>query len=573
MSPLAPLSRRRRILGWTWPVLLTAALVLAIWPRPVPTAYDLDGLGRVPVSAEGRIKPLDTVARTSLMILSGRQSLVVDGQQQGAMRFLVDLVAAPDRARDYPLFRIDHPNVLSLIGRSAADGKRHSLATIVPHLPALREQARQAAEVPPRARDAYQRAVLTLLARVDLVASLGRLEAPYVIPPLAPGEEWRPFATALAESGHGGGPPDPAVDAIGAIMSAYHQGQPDRFNEAVSAYLARLDGALPAETRSARVEIAFNRVQPFLVAAVLYLIAFLVGCGALLVRARGRGDGDGDGLRRAAIRLVVIGLILHSAGLLTRMWLQGRPPVTNLYSSAILTGWGCVVFGLAFERRYPLGLAVLKAALIGFVTLVVAHNLGNDGDTLEMMQAVLDTNVWLATHVVAVTLGYSATFFAGGLGALAIVIGATRRPADAASRALARMVTGILGFALFFSFTGTVLGGIWADQSWGRFWGWDPKDNGAVLVVLMNALILHARWGGLIGLRGLMTLAVGGNIVTAWSWFGTNLLGVGLHAYGFMDSGAFWLIAFVLSQMAIIAVGLLRGRGGDDDRKVVVDRD
>jgi len=124
-------------------------------------------------------------------------------------------------------------------------------------------------------------------------------------------------------------------------------------------------------------------------------------------------------------------------------------------------------------------------------------------------------------------------------------------------QALGKMVYGIICFATLFSFVGTVLGGIWADQSWGRFWGWDPKENGALLIVLWNGVILHARWGGMIRERGLMTLAVFGNIVTAWSWFGTNMLGVGLHSYGFMDA-AFWgLVAFVGTQLLAIGIGSL----------------
>src|SRR6185436_14016242 len=91
----------------------------------------------------------------------------------------------------------------------------------------------------------------------------------------------------------------------------------------------------------------------------------------------------------------------------------------------------------------------------------------------------------------------------------------------------------------------------------GRFWGWDPKENGALLIVLWNALILHARWGGLVQARGLACLAVFGNIVTAWSWFGVNMLGVGLHSYGFMDSAFWWLMAFCISQLLIIAVAAL----------------
>jgi ABC-type transport system involved in cytochrome c biogenesis permease subunit len=196
--------------------------------------------------------------------------------------------------------------------------------------------------------------------------------------------------------------------------------------------------------------------------------------------------------------------------------------------------------------------------MIGFITLLIAHHLSMDGDTMEMMRAVLDTNGWLATHVVCVTLGYASTFLAGFLALTYIVRGAFTRSLDRdTARSLARMVYGIVCFATLFSFVGTILGGIWADQSWGRFWGWDPKENGALLIVLWNAIILHARWGGLVRQRGLMVLAVFGNVVTSWSWFGVNMLGIGLHSYGFMDSAFPWLIAFGASQLVFIMIGLL----------------
>src|SRR5438046_3758144 len=151
-----------------------------------------------------------------------------------------------------------------------------------------------------------------------------------------------------------------------------------------------------------------------------------------------------------------------------------------------------------------------------------------------MLQAVLHTNIWLATHVVAITTGYSAMFLAGMLAIIYVVRGVfTRSLKKPTADSLAGMTYGVVCFATMLSFVGTVLGGIWADQSWGRFWGWDPKENGAVLIVIWNALILHARWGGLVKDRGIAVLAVAGNMVTAWSWFGTNQLRVGLHAYGF----------------------------------------
>jgi ABC-type transport system involved in cytochrome c biogenesis permease subunit len=175
-----------------------------------------------------------------------------------------------------------------------------------------------------------------------------------------------------------------------------------------------------------------------------------------------------------------------------------------------------------------------------------------------MMRAVLDSNFWLATHVVVVTAGYSATFLAGFLAIIYVLRGTLTRSLDPRTAdALARMVYGIICFATLFSFTGTVLGGIWADRIVGPILGLGSKENGALMIVIWNALILHARWDGLIRQRGLMNLAIAGNIITAWSWFGTNMLGVGLHSYGFTDAAFMALITFVLSQLALIALGSL----------------
>jgi ABC-type transport system involved in cytochrome c biogenesis permease subunit len=262
-------------------------------------------------------------------------------------------------------------------------------------------------------------------------------------------------------------------------------------------------------------------------------------------------------LRRAAWAMLITIFLFHTGGLIFRMYLQGRPPVTTLYSSAIFIAWGGVLLALGLEWFFKNGVGLLVAAVVGFISLFIAHNLaGTDGDTLRELQAVLDTNFWLATHVVMITLGYASTFVAGFLAITYIAMGVfTPTLTKNFAKDLTRMVYGILCFAMLFSFVGTVLGGIWADQSWGRFWGWDPKENGAILIVLWNALILHSRWAGLVRERGIMLLAIFGNVVTAWSYFGTNELGVGLHTYGFTEGRAFWLFVFFLSQMAIIGLG------------------
>jgi ABC-type transport system involved in cytochrome c biogenesis permease subunit len=346
-------------------------------------------------------------------------------------------------------------------------------------------------------------------------------------------------------------PLSPAVGHWATMADAFRASQVAGFNTAVASYQTYLESLRlgKALTKSAREQL-YNGFAPFSRAASLYIVAFLFGCGFWFNFA--------EWSRKTSLHLVQLAFVVHTLGLIARMWLEGRPPVTNLYSSAIFIGWGAVGLGLILESFWKNAIGLAVATVIGFSTQVVAHNLALGGDTMVMLQAVLDTNFWLATHVVIVTLGYAATYVAGFLAILYVVLGLFTKVMTAdMGKSLSRMVYGILCFATLFSFVGTVLGGIWADQSWGRFWGWDPKENGALIIVLWNALILHARWGGMVRERGIMNLAIFGNIVTSWSWFGTNLLGVGLHSYGFM-SGAFTaLMVFVGSQCVLIALGLI----------------
>ena len=236
--------------------------------------------------------------------------------------------------------------------------------------------------------------------------------------------------------------------------------------------------------------------------------------------------------------------------------------MTTLHSAAIFIGWGCVLLGLGFEYVYRIGVGNIVASLAGLASLLVADGLiSGAGDSFPMLQAVLDTNFWLGTHVVCVTFGYATMFVAGLLGLVYILRGLfTTSLTPAVAKDISRMIYGVFCFAILFSFFGTVLGGLWADDSWGRFWGWDPKENGALMIVFWSALALHARWGGLVQQRGMAALAVGGNIITAWSMFGVNELNVGLHSYGFTEGALFKLGLFVASQLVVIGLALLPTR-------------
>jgi ABC-type transport system involved in cytochrome c biogenesis permease subunit len=372
------------------------------------------------------------------------------------------------------------------------------------------------------------------------------------IPPLDPAagpEAWTKTGQDLLQSFQTGRI-NPYALTYAALGQAWRDQNAERFNTMVGLYTAQLRSDYGPKLHKAAVESRFNSAAPFYRSQVLYLIAFLLAIFSWLRWP--------DQLGRAAFWLIALAFVATTAGIVTRMWLEGRPPVTNLYSSALFVGWGAVGLCLVLESIYRNAIGTVAGAAVGFCTLLVAHHLSLGGDTLEMMRAVLDSNFWLATHVIVITIGYSAVFLAGFLAIIYVVRGLfTRSLDDATATALERMVYGIICFATLFNLVGTVLGGIWADQSWGRFWGWDPKENGALMIVLWCAIVLHARWGKLVNTRTLMALAIGGNIITSWSWFGTNMLGIGLHSYGFMDAAFRWLMAFVISQLLLIGLALL----------------
>lgn len=347
----------------------------------------------------------------------------------------------------------------------------------------------------------------------------------------------------------------------GPVFAAYKAGNADAFNQALAKFETQLaedlpeDHEQPIDVSKLRFESFFNNAAPFYYLAAVYLIAGILAAVSWLACFQP--------LNRGTFWLLTFCLVVHTAALIGRIYISGRPPVTNLYSSAVFIGWGCVLLGLLFEWFYDIGIGNLVAAVAGFMTLGVAHLLTTEvasfrGDSFTVLQAVLDTQFWLATHVVCISLGYAATYVAGFLG-IAYIMGGVFTPLLTESRRkdLLRMIYGTLCFAIFFSFVGTVLGGLWADDSWGRFWGWDTKENGALIIVLWNALVLHARWGGIVKDRGLATLAVAGNIAVSWSWFGVNELGIGLHSYGFTEGVLPVLALFCISQVILVSIGCL----------------
>lgn len=579
-------------------------------PR-VSSLFDVNNFAQLPVLNGGRLKPLDSIARTALLEVSGKQSFKWKGESKSAIEWLLDVLFDDQKANAYPVFEIDDPDVLGTMNIQQTRQRTFSFNEISPHMADIEKLSNEANGLKPEQRSRFQTAIVNLSNKLMLYQRLentlqvagdtnameGLQHFQTILVPLMESHmkdpmkgtskeklselaahlqqyqfiqhvaEFFPVMVTKADSSdetwidmgqaimnrrftteyH------PAVYGYAAMADGYRSHDPMKFNQALTIYRQWLLEAAPATMSQMTAEFAFNYVQPFLQSMVMYLAVFCLVFISWLVWP--------ETLNKTAFALLLFAFAVHTGGLITRIILQGRPPVTNLYSSAIFVGWVAVLLGIVLERIFRRGLGSAVAATIGFITLIIAHHLAAQGDTLEMMRAVLDSNFWLATHVVCITIGYGSTFIAGFLGILYIF----RRSFDPhwdnnAALTLERMAYGIVCFATLFSFLGTILGGIWADQSWGRFWGWDPKENGALMIVLWNAFILHARWGKVVSPKWIMALTVVGNIVTSLSWFGVNMLGIGLHSYGFMDKAFLWLMIFVANQVAIIAMAWIPKR-------------
>jgi ABC-type transport system involved in cytochrome c biogenesis permease subunit len=347
------------------------------------------------------------------------------------------------------------------------------------------------------------------------------------------------------------------IAALGDLEAMYAQREdPAAFRARAEDFRARVVGVATTRGEYAKVplEVAFYRLNPFTWALVLFCIAFVV-------LAAGSWVFPWRGFRALNAAATWGGLAFVVVGIAMRCVIRSRPPVSTLYETVLFITAIVVLVALVTERVSRRGIAGSAAPLLGAAGMFLANRYeAMDGvDTMPTLQAVLDTNFWLWTHVTTVTIGYGAGLLAGALGHVYLFarIFGLRKSDPGFFKGLTTMTYGVLCFGLLFSFVGTVLGGIWANDSWGRFWGWDPKENGALAIVIWELIVLHARMAGYIRGFGIAMMSVFGAAVVAASWWGVNLLGVGLHSYGFTSG----ILAALVSYFAFEGLVLLAGAG------------
>ncbi len=359
----------------------------------------------------------------------------------------------------------------------------------------------------------------------------------------------------------------PALEALGKTFRA--RTDPELFSTEGTRFASLLKQRAESRGEGQRIamEVQFYKYDFFYRALYLFILAFIMTAFGWLQSGKSAG---GNRLGKIAWGLNLGGIALLTVGIVFRCILRQRPPVSTLYETILFTVAVAVILALFIEwiarNRIGLGLAAFIGAFGMFLASSYELQAARlNGDTMGPLKAVLDTNYWLATHVTTISMGYGAGFLAAFMAHVWIFSAffGKGRNDPRVRKELARMIYGILCFSLLFSVLGTLLGGVWGNDSWGRFWGWDVKENGALLICIWELLILHMRLGGFIRDFGLALMNVLLGVVVAFSWFGVNLLEVGLHSYGKVEGVETWLNRFYGVEFAIvlIAIALMYSKG------------
>jgi cytochrome c-type biogenesis protein CcsB len=557
----------------------------------------MEALKRLPIQDSGRIKPFDTFARESLQLIYGRtsyrppekppgsyaeedksESNKPDKRSRPAMEIIVTWFLAPQFWDEQPIIELKLAALKKALDLELKQDRftprelfaNSRLGLVFQDLNAFRETK---AKLTP-----YYQAVARLESQIGVYQAIKEGALLRFIPPsvadteaklekektdpLLPKEpdRWRAISevdgpikesfSIVAKS---------FIRALPGGTAPSAEGLPD-LQEAVKNFqaLARAENPnLYPDGKEIGIEVHYEELHPFRLAWILYVLS-AVAMAMAWVSPR-------KGFTTAGWALALIAFAIHTYGFGLRVYLTGRPPVSNMYESVIWVSWGTILFAFFFEYKQRVKFILMSGAIVATLCNIVADSVPHVLDaSLQPLEPVLRSTLWLTVHVLTITISYSAFFLAWMLGnlGLAFVVkgdGPSSPRIDSLTIAIYRcMQVGVVLLA-----AGTILGGVWADYSWGRFWGWDPKETWALIALLGYVAILHARLSGWVKHVGMLVGAVTAFNLVIMAWYGVNfVLGAGLHSYGFGAGGVEYVSGFILVNMAFVgyAYALSRGR-------------
>lgn len=572
---------------------------------------DTSSIARLPILHEGRIKPLDSFARIQLRIFSGKES--------GAIAWLIETLFDPARAETRPVLKIINPEILTILHLERRKNHLYSYKEISEVLRTKQKMILSIVSADEADWSVQQRELIILQKNVvslqNLLGSLTLIlplstTLPNSLPaPFKPYtgrtlsfietlelqdilqatlkdiiaekeqniETYTPEEQALAhlsftlsllqETGQSSDvfkviPTDndgwlSPWESLSAdnntqlkywqdLSAAYYGSDMKKWDDTARALYTHVTSSTAhIHPKALNAEYYYNLYPPFFIS----FIACLIGMTALITSLF-----RSTALQMTAASTALFGsFICQLCGIALRIFILDRPPVSTLYETILFASLITTLYALfAYRRDNKMLWLWLGLSLAIFLHILgFSHNL--NGDSFVMLTAVLNTNFWLTTHVLCITAGYAFCALTSILAHYALV---KARWNGMDNNLFKSTLTAAL-LALFFATIGTVLGGIWADQSWGRFWGWDPKENGALLIVLWLIWIIHGRVSAHMTKHAVLCGFSYLSVILALSWFGVNLLGVGLHAYGFMDSALWSLGLFIgIESVFVMAVTL-----------------
>ncbi len=576
----------------------------ALAENPAGPSFDWKPWRYLPVQDGGRRKPLDTLAWETFRSISNRAvftdpqtgrnldatacylTLLFEWQgwdqaagAHGPRRMEAAHFDKPDAWDKTPLVRLESLELQRALGitegqkfiapeelgrvtfRDPATGKEQPLLLWAEMLQPKDEQ-----NLTQLQRKAYELAGRLMMYR-DLRAG-NRLG----IAPLkgSPDQQWVTVADLMQASLNDANDPTgqfrKAKDQFRQARAAYLAGSPDAFHEATTAFITTLGDIGPQlgpypSAEAINLEVAYNHWAPFRFAWVLTTVAALCMLASMAAQWKP--------LYVTGIGTFALALVAMLVGFALRVAISGRAPVTNMYESVTYLALGTAFLGLIFELLYRKGYILTAAATVATVALVLADNCPAVLDpSLQPLQPVLRSNFWLVIHVMCITLSYAAFALALGIGNVVLGYFLVRSKDREAIAALTRFTYRALQVGVVFLASGTFLGGVWAAYSWGRFWGWDPKEVWALIALLGYIAVLHARYAGWVRDRGLAALSVLCFSLVVMAWYGVNfVLGAGLHTYGFGGGGKEYVFGAIVAQClyVVVALGLSANQESETD--------
>ncbi len=527
-------------------------LLLLVVPSLFAEGLDFGEAGRIVIQSEGRKKPLETFAAESLQLISGRRAITdpKDGRRFQAVDALCSMWF---RTRDWsqvPVVLLPDADLRRELGLTSPD-RKFSLAALKGCAPMegflnkIQGKHSRNEELTPIEKEAE-----TVLVRMELLERILSGEALTVMPaPEGPRAEWRTLALAGATHGEAAGQ---RVNGIfQKVVKSYAAADAGAFRADCREFrkaLAELAPAFQPPAAAIEREVFYNHLHPFRWAWLLYATAFFV---TLAPR-----------LRKIGLGIFSAGIVMHAWGFLLRCLIAGRAPVTNMYESVVWVSLGVAVFALIFELIFRARVYVLAAAPLAVIGLILADLLPSVlNPSIRPLPPVLRDNFWLATHVLTITLGYAAFALTMALGHIVLGHYLFRGKEIDERSPLHHWLYRILQVGVVLLAVGTILGGVWANYSWGRFWGWDPKETWALIALLLYIFSLHGRmvhWWGNFGLGVASVICFNGVLM---AWYGVNfVLGKGMHSYGFGGGGGVWVGGWVVLDLVFVGLCVMAHR-------------